>query len=158
GSAGRGSQPVQADLLLPRCGGRGVQPRPDVLAEMPGRIVLPGHAAASGPQAGRPSAYSHLYPRHCHVVGVPVGTCAAVLQRTAHTRPDLGPGLTALSASAKAAAAATVVADAAGHRGSPYDSRLAGDKRPVAGTRWRRNDRGLPAQPYEADPARHHLT
>jgi hypothetical protein len=43
------------------------------------------------------------YPRHRHVVGVPVRTRAAVLQRTAHTRPDLGRELAALPASAKAA-------------------------------------------------------
>ena len=35
------------------------------------------------------------------VVGVPVRTCAAVLQRTAHTRPDLGPELAALPAPAE---------------------------------------------------------
>ncbi len=91
GPAGRGDRPVQADLFLPGRAGRGVQPRPDVLAEVPGGVVLPGHAAAPGPQAGRPPARRGLHPRHRHVVGVPVRACAAVLQRTAHPRPDLGP-------------------------------------------------------------------
>ena len=135
GSARRGCRPVQADLLLPRRAGRGVQPRPDVLAEMPGGVVLPGHAAAPRPQAGRPPAHRHLHPRHRHVVGVPVRTCAAVLQRTAHTRPDLGPELAALPAPAKAAAAAAVAADATRRQRPAHDRRLARGQRRLAGTR-----------------------
>src|ERR1700730_18728561 len=96
---------MQADLFLPGRAGRGVQSRPDVLAEVPGGAVLSGHAAAPRPQAGRPPARRHLHPRHRHVVGVPVRTCASVLQRTAHTGPDLGPELAALPAPEKAAAA-----------------------------------------------------
>ena len=42
--------------------------------------------------------------------------------------------------------------------GPAHDPRLARGQRPLAGTRWRGNDRGLPARPHQADPARHHLT
>ncbi len=157
GRARRSSRPVQADLFLPRRGGRGIQPRPDVLAEVPGRVVLPGHAAATGPQAGRPPACRRLHPGHRHVVGVPVRTRAAVLQRAAHPRADLGPGLAALSAAAKAQAAAADTDDAPPRHRPADDPRLARGQRPLAGTRGRRNDRGLPAQPHPADPARHHL-
>ena len=38
-----------------------------------------------------------------------------------------------------------------------HDRRLARGQRSLAGTRWGRNDRGLPAQPHQADPPRHHL-
>src|SRR5580704_15603922 len=124
---------MQADLFLPRRRGRGIQPRTHVLAEVPGRAVLPGDAAAPGPQAGRPPACRRLHPGHRHVLGVPVRTRTAVLQRTAHTRPDLGPDLAALSASAKAAPAAAVTADATpGHR-PPYDPRLARGQWHLAG-------------------------
>ena len=157
GPAGRGGRPVQAGLFLPGRAGRGVQPRPDVLAEVPGGVVLPGHAAAPGPQAGRPPAHRGLHPRHRDVVGVPVGACAAVLQRTAHPRPDLGPQLAALPAAAQAGPAAAVTADAARRHRPAHDQRLARGQRPLAGTRRRRADRGLPAQPHQADPARHHL-
>src|SRR5215475_9791483 len=124
---------------------------------MPGGAVLSGHAAAPRPQAGWPPAHRRLHPRHRHVVGVPVRTRAAVLQRTAHTRPDLGPELAALPAAAKAEAAAAVAADAAPRQRPPDDPRLARSQQPVAGTGRRRNDRGLPAEPHEADPARHYL-
>src|SRR6476659_9233715 len=77
----------------------------------------------------------HLHTRHPHVVGVPVRTCAALLQRTAHTRPDLGPKLAALSASAEAAAAAAVAADAARRQRPAHDRRLARDQRRMAGIR-----------------------
>src|SRR5215475_9439623 len=92
---------------------------------MPGGAVLSGHAAAPRPQAGRPLAYRRLHTGHRHVVGVPVRTRAAVLQRTAHTRPDLGPRLAALSASAEAETAAEVTADAAACHRLPYGQRLA---------------------------------
>ena len=58
---------------------------------------------------------------------------------------------------AKAAAAAAVTADAARRQRAAHDRRLARGQRRLAGTRWRRTDRGLPAQPHQADPARHHL-
>ena len=65
--------------------------------------------------------------------------------------------LAALPARAEAEAAAAVAADAAHQHRTPHDPRLARDQRRLPGTRRGRNDRGLPAQPHEDDPARHHL-
>src|SRR5580693_8322992 len=113
---------------------------------MPGRPVLPGHAIAPGPPAGWPPACRDLHPGHRHVVGVPVRTCPAVLQRAAHPGPDLGPGIAALPATPEAEAAAADTADAPpGHRPA-LDPRLARGQRPLAGARRRRNDRGLSAR------------
>ena len=97
-------------------------------------LFLSGHATAPRPEAGRAPACRHLHPRHRHVVGVPVRTCATVLQRAAYTRPDLGSRLAALSARAKAAPAAAVTADATRHQWLPHDPRLARDQRRLGGT------------------------
>src|ERR1700728_879008 len=121
------------------------------------RAVIPAVARRLPPASVdlQRSAGHHL--SHRHVIGLPVRTCAAVLQRTAYTRPELGPRLAALPAWTEAGPAAPVAADATGRQRPCDNPRLARRQRPLAGTRWRRNNRGLPAQPHQADPARHHF-
>ncbi len=113
GPARRGARAHQAGLLLPGRGRRGVRPRPDVLAEVPGGALLPGHAAAAGPAPGRPAARGGEHPGHRHVLRAPLRARPPLPERAAHPAAQLGRGVAAAPAAAEAGAAAPDVADAA---------------------------------------------
>ncbi len=113
GPARRGARAHQAGLLLPGRGRRGVRARPDVLAEVPGGALLPGHAAAAGPAPGRPAARGGEHPGHRHVRRAPLRARPPLPERAAHPAAQLGRGVAAAPAAAEAGAAAPHVADAA---------------------------------------------
>ena len=158
GSAGRGHLPVQADLFLPGRAGRGVQlPRPHVLAQMPGGVLSTRSCGCSATTSSAGTCISSSASATSSCRRCTGQNTAPRYYNEPHIRVLTGTELAALPASAETAAAAAVAADAAPRRRPPHDPRLARGQRPVAGTRRRRNDRGLPARPHQADPARHHL-